>query len=90
MLKKKWLEIRAMDRRQWLIERAKKDIIEKIKKSEARDDEVIKVVEEIKKAKVKVLRNEEYQIENDLMLKEGKVYVLRDEKLRLEIIWFHQ
>ena len=59
MLKKKWLEIRAMDRRQWLIERAKKDIIEKIKKSEARDDEVIKVVEEIKKARVKVLRNKE-------------------------------
>ena len=59
MLKKKWLEIRAIDRRQWLIERAKKDIIEKIKKSEARDDEVIKVVEEIKKARVKVLRNEE-------------------------------
>ena len=48
-----------MDRRQWLIERAKKDIIEKIKKSEARDDEVIKVVEEIKKARVKVLRNKE-------------------------------
>ena len=48
-----------MDRRQWLIERAKKDIIEKIKKSEARDNEVIKVVEEIKKARVKVLRNEE-------------------------------
>jgi len=23
------------------------------------------------------------------MLKEGKVYVLRDEKLRLEIIWLH-
>ena len=90
MLKKKWLEIRAMDRRQWLIERAKKDIIEKIKKSEARDNEVIKVVEEIKKARVKVLRNEEQQIENDLMLKEEKVYVLRDEKLRLEIIWFHQ
>ena len=59
MLKKKWLEIRAIDRRQWLIERAKKDIIEKIKKSEARDDEVIKVVEEIKKARVKVLRNKE-------------------------------
>jgi len=35
------------------------DIIEKIKKSEARDDEVIKVVEEMKKAEVKVLRNEE-------------------------------
>ena len=47
-----------MDRRQWLIEGAKKDIIEKIKKSEARNDEVIKIVEEIKKAGVKVLRNE--------------------------------
>jgi len=42
-----------------LIERAEKDIIEKIKKLEARDDEVIKAVEEIKKAGVKVLRNEE-------------------------------
>ena len=42
-----------------MIERAKKDIIEKIKKSEARDDEVIKVVEEIKNARVKVLRNKE-------------------------------
>jgi len=54
-----------------------------------RDDEVIKAVEEIKKAGVKVLRNEEWQIENDLVLKEGKLYVPRDEKLRLEIIWLH-
>ena len=59
MLKKKWLEIRAMDRKQWLIEGAKEEIIERIKKSEARDDEVIKAVEEMKKAGVKVLRNEE-------------------------------
>jgi len=41
-----------------LIEEAEEEIIEKIKKSEARDDEVIKAVEEIKKARVKVLRNE--------------------------------
>ena len=58
ILKRKWLEIKAMDRKQWLIEGAKKDIIEKIKKSEARDDEVIKAVEEIKKVGVKMLRNE--------------------------------
>jgi len=86
MLKRMWLEIRAMNKKQWLIEEAEKDIIEKIKKSEARDDEVIKAVEEMKKARVKVLRNEEWQIEDDLVLKKGKVYVLRDEKLRLEII----
>ena len=59
ILKRKWLEIKAMDRKQWLIEGAKEDIIEKIKKSEARDDEIIKAVKEMKKAGVKVLRNEE-------------------------------
>ena len=44
MLKKKWLEIRAMEKGQLLIEGAKEDIIEKIKKSEAKNDEVIKVI----------------------------------------------
>ena len=32
MLKKEWLEIRVMDRKQWLIEGAEEEIIEKIKK----------------------------------------------------------
>ena len=86
MLKREWLEIRVMDRKQWLIEEVEEDIIKKIKKLEARNDEVIKAVEEMKKVGVKVLRNEEWQIEDDLVLKEGKVYILRDEKLRLEII----
>jgi len=35
------------------------DILEKIRKLEARDDEVIEAVEEIKKAGVKMLRNKE-------------------------------
>ena len=87
MLKREWLEIRAMDRKQQLIEEVEEDIIKKIKKSEARDNEVIKAVKEMKKARVKVLRNEEWQIEGDLVLKQEKVYILRDEKLRLEIIW---
>ena len=90
MLKKEWLEIRAMEKRQLLIERAKEEIIEKIKRSEVKDNEVVKVVEEIKKARVKVLRNDEWQIEDELLvLKERKMYVPRDEELRLEIIWLH-
>ena len=36
------------------------DLIEKIKKSEAKDDKVIKAVEEMKRAGVKVLRDEEW------------------------------
>ena len=84
-MKKEWLEIRVIEKGQLLIEGAKKEIIEKIKKLEAKNNKVVKVMEEIKKIGVKILRNKEYQIENDLVLKERKVYVLRDEKLRLEI-----
>ena len=40
----------------------------------------------MKKVEVKVLRDEEWQVENNLVLKEGKVYVPRDEELRVEII----
>ena len=89
MLKKEWLQIRVMEKEQLLIEKVEEEIIQKIKKSEAKNDEVVKTVEEMKKIGVKVLRNDEQQIEDDLVLKEGKVYVLRDEELRLEIIWLH-
>jgi len=65
------------------------DILEKIRKSEARDDKVVKVVEEMKKAGVKMLRDEEWREEDSLMLKEGKVYVSKDEALRVEIIRLH-
>ena len=36
-----------------------------------------------------MLRDEEWQIEEGLVLKEGRVYVPKDEKLRVEIIWLH-
>jgi len=39
----------------------------------------------MKKAKVKVLRGDEWQVEEDLVLKK-KIYVIKDEKLRIEII----
>jgi len=72
-----------------LIEGAEEEIIEKIKKSEAKDDKVVKVVEKIKKVRVKVLRNNKWQIEGKLVLKEEKIYVLKDKELRLEIVWLH-
>jgi len=46
-------------------------------------------VEEIKKAGVQVLRNDKLQIKDELVLKEGKVYVLKNKELRLEIIWLY-
>ena len=47
---------------------------------------MIKAVEEIKKVGVKMLRNEEWQVEEGLVLKEERVYVPKNEKLRMEII----
>ena len=43
----------------------------------------------MKKAKVKELWGEEWRIEGELVLKKGKVYILRDEDLRVEIIQLH-
>ena len=48
-----------MEKGQLSIEGVEEEIIEKIKKPEAKDDEVMKAVEEMKKAGVKVLRNNE-------------------------------
>ena len=56
MLKGEWLEVRAMEQ---LVEELEEEIVKKIKETRDKDEEVIKVVEEIKKAGVKMLRNEE-------------------------------
>jgi len=65
------------------------DLLEKIRGSEAKDNEVVKAVEEMKRAGVKMLRDKEWREENGLMLRDGKVYVPKDEKLRVEVIWLH-
>jgi len=46
-------------------------------------------VEEMKKAGVKAIQGGEWKIEGELVLKEGKVYMLKDKELRTEIIWLH-
>ena len=86
MLKEEWLEVRAIEQ---LIEGPEKEIVKRIKEARDKDEEVIKVVEEMKKAGVKTLRDEEWQIEKGLVLKEGRVYVPKNEKLRVEIIQLH-
>ena len=72
-----------------VIERPEVDIIEKIKKARSRDEDIVRVVEEMKRAGVKELRGEEWKVEGELVIKEGKIYVLKDEELRVEIIRLH-
>ena len=55
----------------------------------SKDEDIIRVVEEMKKTKVKELRGDEWKIEEKLVLKEGKVYILKNEKLRIEVIQLH-
>jgi len=86
IVKKEWLEVRTMEQ---LIEGPEEEIVKKIKEARDKNEEVIKVVEEMKKAGVKMLRDEEWEIEEGLVLKEGRVYVPKDEKLRVEIIRLH-
>jgi len=61
---------------------------EKIKKAQEGDERVVKAVEELKKARVKTLRNEEWEIEDGVVLKEGRIYIPEGE-LRGEVIQLH-
>ena len=72
-----------------VVEGPEVDLLEKIKKARSKDKDVVRVVEEMKKAGVRELRGNEWKIEEDLVLKEGKVYVLKDEELRTEVIRLH-
>ncbi len=69
-----------------VVERPETEIVEKIKRAKEKDKKVVKVVEEMKRAEVKNLRGDEWKIEGDLVLKEEKVYILKDKELRVEII----
>ena len=60
--------------------------MKKIKRTRKKDEEIVKLVEKMKKAEVQNLRDNEWEIEGDLVLKEESVYVLKNEELRIEII----
>ena len=61
-------------------------MIEKIKKTKSKNEEVVRVVEEMKKVEVRVLRDDKQQIDRELVLKEEKVYISKDKELRIKII----
>jgi len=58
---------------------------ERIKKVQEGNKKVVKVVEELKRAGIKMLKNEEWKIENGIVMKEGRIYMPEGE-LREDII----
>jgi len=87
LVKLEWLETRRTETIEIIVDRV--DLLEEVRKSKMKDDEVVKVVEEMKQAGVKMLRDKEWREVNDIMYKEGKVYIPKDDKLRAEIIRLH-
>jgi len=81
------LEVRKTEKVEVIVEGV--DLLEKVKQSKVKDNKVIKVVKEMKQAGVKMLKDEEWREVNGIMYKEGKIYILKNEKLKAEIIWLH-
>ena len=84
LVKPEWLEARRMERVEVIVEGV--DLLEKVRESKVKDNEVVKAVEEMKQAGVKMLRDEEWREVDNIMYKERKVYVPKDNILRAEII----
>jgi len=87
LVKPEWLEVRKTEAVEIIVDGV--DLLEEVRKSKVKDNKVVKAVEEMKRAEVKMLRNEEWREVDSIMYKERKVYVPKDKKLRAEIIRLH-
>jgi len=87
LVKLEWLRVRRTEAVEVVIEGV--DLLEEVRKLKVKDDEVIKAVEEMKQAGVKILRDEEWREEDGIIYRERKVYVPKDKRLRAEIIRLH-
>ena len=82
LVKKEWLR-RAEET---LVE--EDDLRERIREAQEKDERVVKVVEELKRSGIKSIKDEEWSIEDVLVLKEEKIYV-PEGALRVEVIRRH-
>jgi len=57
LVKPEWLEVRKIEVVEIIVDGV--DLLEEVRKSKVKDDEVVKAVEEMKQAEVKMLRDEE-------------------------------
>ena len=86
-MKPEWLKVKRTEKVEIIIEEV--DLLEKVRQSKVKNDKVVKTVEEIKQAEVKMLRDEEWREVDGIIYKEKKIYIPKDDKLRVEIIILH-
>ena len=87
LVKSEQLEVRKTERIKVIMERV--DLLEKVRKLKVKDNKVVKAVEEIKQAEVKILKDEKQREVDGIIYKEEKLYVSKDNILRAEIIRLH-
>jgi len=84
---------RVLVKKEWL-GRTEETIVEednlreRIREAQEKDEQVVKVVEELKRSGIKSIKDKEWMIEDRLVLKEERIYVPEGE-LRVEVIWQH-
>jgi len=64
------------------------DLRKRIKKAQEGDEKIVKAVEELKRVGIKALKNEEWEVEDGIILKEERIYIPEGD-LRREIIQLH-
>jgi len=64
------------------------DLRKRIKKAQEGNERIVKAVEELKKVGIKALKNEEWEVEDRIILKERRIYIPEGD-LRREIIQLH-
>jgi len=66
----------------------KENLRERIRKVQEGDEKIVKAVEELKRAGIKALKDKEWEIEDGIVLKKGRIY-MPERDLRREIIQLH-
>ena len=84
LVKPEQLKVKRTKKIEIIVEKV--DLLEKVRQSKVKDNKIIKIVEEMKQTKVKMLRDKEWKEVNGIMYKEGKIYIPKDNRLRVEII----
>src|ERR1700677_3712081 len=89
LLKPEYFFIAALSQGHVLINAKETPLLSKIQKSKIYDESVVKAIEDLKKLSTKCLRSNKWQLEQDLILFRGKVYVPKNDNLRRKVVKLH-
>jgi hypothetical protein len=89
LLKPEFFHVWALWQGHLLLEGEESELLSKIQKSKEYNEAIVKVVKELKRSPVKVLRTDEWSEEQGLILFRGKIYVPKDKQLRRRLVMLH-